>query len=214
MMEPQAPSAAAGLMKVSAVFQFFRAASEGNDLHLSSPDGATRLTTFQFPAAREDGLCLADYVAPLGAASSMTLALFVTTAGEGIRAHAEASREGRLPPLPCAAGARAGDGRGLRRAAPQPDPQPVGLSRRPRDHHARPLPGQLPRQALLVWLSRLPAAGGPAAALRSSCKPEEIGVQLTDGFMMDPEATVERWSSTTRRPPTSRWRTSPPAGPA
>ena len=51
------------------------------------------------------------------------------------------------------------------------------------------IPGSLPRQALFV---RLPGVSRPRlqAELFRLLRPEEIGVQLTEGFMMEPEASV------------------------
>ena len=49
--------------------------------------------------------------------------------------------------------------------------------------------GALPRQALQLRLSRLSGPRRPAA-LFEALRPEEIGVELTEGDMMDPEASV------------------------
>ena len=50
-----------------AVFKFFRAASEGETLHILTPDGARVLESFHFGRQTvNDGLCLADYTLPLG----------------------------------------------------------------------------------------------------------------------------------------------------
>src|SRR5207248_474608 len=77
-----------GAMKARAVYQFFRARGEGNDLLLLRPDGS-ELTRFTFPRQEgEDGLCLADYVG-----QDDSVCLFVTTAGEGIRARAELAKK-------------------------------------------------------------------------------------------------------------------------
>src|SRR3954470_7274051 len=65
-----------GAMKARAVYQFFRARGDGNDLLLLRPDGS-ELTRFTFPRQEgEDGLCLADYVG-----KDDSVCLFVTTAG-------------------------------------------------------------------------------------------------------------------------------------
>src|SRR6185437_4320202 len=89
MMDALRAECRAGLMSVKAAYRFFRAASEGNALHLYDANGA-KLTTFEFgrqPGA--EGLCLADYVKPASEGTDDTVALFVTTAGAGIRDAAE-----------------------------------------------------------------------------------------------------------------------------
>jgi len=73
-----------------AVFKFFRAASQGETLHILSPDGATVLESFTFGRQTvNEGLCLADYTLPLGDPRSDYVALFATTVGPGVRALAE-----------------------------------------------------------------------------------------------------------------------------
>ncbi|MEN9800699.1 MAG: hypothetical protein RL653_4396, partial [Pseudomonadota bacterium] len=80
-----------GEMKPRAVFQFFRAGSEGNCVQLFDGASGAPVVRFEFPRQpREGGLCLADLVAPLvGGEARDNLALFVVTAGEGIRERAE-----------------------------------------------------------------------------------------------------------------------------
>ena len=73
-----------------AVFKFFRAASEGETLHILSPDGVRVLESFHF--ARQtvnEGLCLADYTLPRDDARADYVCLFATTVGPGVRALAE-----------------------------------------------------------------------------------------------------------------------------
>jgi 5-methyltetrahydrofolate--homocysteine methyltransferase len=77
----------------SAVYKFFRAASEGETLHLYSPDGSRVLESFHFGRQSvNEGLCLADYTLPLGANGGQRsdyVCLFATTVGPGVRALAE-----------------------------------------------------------------------------------------------------------------------------
>jgi 5-methyltetrahydrofolate--homocysteine methyltransferase len=78
-----------GLLKPKAVYKFFLAASEGDDLVLSGPDGAEQA---RFRFLRQEGgerLCISDFTAPAGSESHDSVCLFVTTCGEGIRELAE-----------------------------------------------------------------------------------------------------------------------------
>jgi 5-methyltetrahydrofolate--homocysteine methyltransferase len=75
-----------------AVYKFFRAASEGETLHILSPDGARVLESFHFGRQTvNDGLCLADYTLPLSANGGRPdyVCMFATTIGPGVRALAE-----------------------------------------------------------------------------------------------------------------------------
>ena len=73
----------------AAVYKFFRAASEGETLHILSPDGATVLQSFHFGRQTvNEGLCLADYTLPRGDRPDY-VGMFATTIGPGVRALAE-----------------------------------------------------------------------------------------------------------------------------
>ena len=77
------------LLRPKAVYKFFMAGGEGNDLVLLNPD---RREAARFHFLRQkggDGLCLSDFVAPLDAEPPDTVCLFVTTCGDGVRELAE-----------------------------------------------------------------------------------------------------------------------------
>ncbi|HKE22397.1 MAG TPA: methionine synthase [Bryobacteraceae bacterium] len=81
---------AARFMKVKAVWQFFEAERDGNSIHLFAPGDAAPLHTFTFGRQhREGGLCLSDYVLDGAEGRRDHLAIFVVTAGECIRERAE-----------------------------------------------------------------------------------------------------------------------------
>ncbi len=182
----------AGAMKARAVFQFFRAGSEGDRVHLFDGRSGERLTVFEFPRQQKDGgVCLADFVAPLvDGRPRDNLALFVTTAGEGIRALADGLK------------AR---GDFLRMHGVQ------ALALETAEAYAELVHTQLrsmwgtPDRPDMTMIERFRAEysgkrysfGYPAcprledqAKLFAVLKPEEMGVQLTDGCMMEPEASV------------------------
>ena len=76
-------------ISASAVFKFFPCRADGQTLLIYSPDGATVLERFYFGRqSQREGLCLADYVLPRSAGddSAMDYAgMFVTTIGPGVR---------------------------------------------------------------------------------------------------------------------------------
>jgi len=182
----------AGLMKARGIWRFFEAVPEGNAIHLFDHPGASEPAhTFRFQRQRRpDGLSLADYVLPPRDGRRDHVALLVTGAGEGIRALSDlAKREGRyvfmhaLQALALeTAEAAAEHVHALIRAAwGFPDPPTMTMADRfvsryrgKRYSFGYPACPRLEDQEPLFRLLR----------------PERIGVQLTDGFMMDPEASV------------------------
>jgi 5-methyltetrahydrofolate--homocysteine methyltransferase len=173
-----------------ALYRFFAAASDGNTLRLAGPGGGE--TAFHFPRqSAGERLCLADYVQPSGEGSRPdSVALFLTTAGEGVRTRAEGlKKEGEY--LLChtlqalaveiAEGAAEWLHRKIRERWGFPDPPDLTMLDRlqARYRGKRYSPGypawpDLADQRLLF------------AALPG----DRIGVLLTEGFMMDPEASV------------------------
>jgi 5-methyltetrahydrofolate--homocysteine methyltransferase len=77
------------LLRPRAVYKFFNAAGDGNDLVLANPDRreAARFHFLRQPGPQ--GLCLADFVASADAEPPDTVCLFVTTCGDGVRALAD-----------------------------------------------------------------------------------------------------------------------------
>ncbi len=173
-------SEAATFMKIKAVWQFFVAEADGNSLKLPGH-------TFCFHRQRQpDGLCLADYVNP----PRDSIALFVVGAGTGIRERSEDYKA---------------KGEYLKSHALQAlaietaEAAAEWLHRRIREDWGIPDPADM------TMLDRFQARyrgkrysfGYPAcpsledqAGIWKLLRPEEIGVQLTEGFMMDPEASV------------------------
>jgi 5-methyltetrahydrofolate--homocysteine methyltransferase len=187
-----------GGMHVRVLWQFFEAEGEGNRLHLFAGRGASQpLETFTFPRQRKpDGLALSDFVLPPSRDGQGRLlerdhvALFVTTAGEGIRELAEDAKQ---------------KGEYLRSYALQAlalesaEAAAEWLHARLRGLWGFADTDALPRQSLFQarYRGKRYSFGYPAcpdleqqAGLFRLLKPEEIGVQLTEGFMMEPEASV------------------------
>ena len=160
---------AAGWIRARAIYRYFGASSEGNTLSVAVPGGGEACFTFPSQVAGER-LCLADFVHPhLNGATpqaSDSVAMFITTAGEGVRAKAEELKNaGRVPSLPRPPGARRGDRRGRRGVAAREASRGVGISGSARDDDARPVPGAISRQALQLRLPGLPRPRGSVDAL-------------------------------------------------
>ncbi|MGB6848365.1 MAG: homocysteine S-methyltransferase family protein, partial [Thermoanaerobaculia bacterium] len=79
-----------GAMKARAVWRFFPARVEGNRLTLIDPENGKPAAVWELPRqSGRDGLCLTDYVL----SDSDHLALFVTTAGNGVQSQVEEWKE-------------------------------------------------------------------------------------------------------------------------
>jgi 5-methyltetrahydrofolate--homocysteine methyltransferase len=182
---------AAKLLKVKAVWQFFEAEGDGNRIHLFAPGGKAPIHTFRFPRQRkEDGLDLADYVLPPKDGKRDHVALFVVGAGQGVRERAEAYKDAgeylkshalQAIALETAEGCAEWLHRRIREDWGFPDPQ--GMT--------------MPERLTAKYRGKRYSFGYPAcpnlddqAGIWALIQPDDIGVRLTEGMMMEPEASV------------------------
>ncbi|MDP4083153.1 MAG: methionine synthase [Bacillota bacterium] len=176
----------------SSVYQFFPAQSEGNKLFVFDPKETDRvLEVFDFPRQETAPyLCLADYVKSVDSGIKDFVGFFSVTAGKGIREKAEQLKEeGRF--LECHA---------LQALALETAEGFAELiHRRMRDGWGFPDPLHFTMQDRFAahYQGQRYSFGYPACPeiedqrkLFNLIHPEEIGVELTDGFMMEPEASV------------------------
>jgi len=186
---------AAEFMKVRAVWQFFEAEAHDGEISLFSPGAKAALHTFRFPRQRlGDFLCLSDYILPAietdGRRERDHVAIFVVSAGEGIRDRSERAKN---------------DGyyfksHGLQALAIETaEACAEWLHRRIREDWGFPDPPELTMAQRFTsrYRGKRYSFGYPAcpnledqAGIWKLLRPDEIGVQLTEGFMMDPEASV------------------------
>ncbi len=182
---------AAGFMKIRAVWQFFEAEAEGELLHLFAPGAKDLLHTFRFARQRKgDFLCLSDYVLPVRDGQRDHLALFVVSAGEGIRERAEKAKNEGYYFL----------SHGLHALAIETaEACAEWLHRRIREDWGFSDPPEMTMAQRFTsrYRGKRYSFGYPAcpnledqAGIWKLLKPQDIGVQLTEGFMMDPEASV------------------------
>jgi 5-methyltetrahydrofolate--homocysteine methyltransferase len=206
----------AGAMHARVVWQFFEAEPIGNEIHLfaAGPESSTSAARvgdfasasavrradspaaiFRFPRQRKpNGLALSDLVLPPQNQGRVIkrdhIALFATTAGEGIRELAEEAKK---------------KGEYLRSYALQAlaletaEAAAELTHARLRSLWGFPDPPEMSRQALFQarYRGKRYSFGYPAcpdlesqAGLFELLRPESVGIQLTEGFMMEPEASV------------------------
>jgi 5-methyltetrahydrofolate--homocysteine methyltransferase len=182
---------ARNFMKIGAVWQFFEAERQGNSIALFAPGSAAPVHTFHFQRQHVgDHLCLSDYILPAREGQRDHLALFVVTAGAGIR---EKSEEAKT----------AGKylySHGLQALALETaEACAEWLHRRIREDWGFPDPATttMAQRFTSRYRGKRYSFGYPAcpnledqAGIWSLLRPEEIGVHLTEGMMMDPEASV------------------------
>ena len=182
---------AAKFMKVKAVWRFLEAAAEGNKIHIFEPGADSAAHCFTFPRQRrEDGLCLSDYVMSSNNGVRDSIAAFVVTAGEGIRERAvEYKEQGeylkshgiQVLALETAEACAEWVHRRIREDWGFPDPPELTMKDRLKSNYRgrRYSPGYAACPDL-----------EDQSGIFSLLNPEDIGVSLTDGSMMEPEASV------------------------
>jgi 5-methyltetrahydrofolate--homocysteine methyltransferase len=176
-----------GLLHAHGVYRWFRARAAGETLTLLAADG-TPVGAFTFPRQPAgERLCLTDYVR--GDRDDF-VALFAVTCGAGVRERAAAwkargeylrSHALQALAIECAEATAEWLHARLRTLWGFPDPPELTMADKLKAHYrgirvsfGYPACPELADQATLWRL----------------LDPEEIGIALTEGFMMDPEASV------------------------
>lgn len=179
-------------IKPQGIYQFFPAQAEGNDILIYDPkDTSMVLERFSFP--RQDKapyLCLSDFLSSIDSGGMDYLGVFAVTAGQGIRAKATELKE---------------KGEYLTSYVLQALALESAEGFAERIHHIMRDAWGIPDSIDMTMKERLAARyqgmrfslGYPACPnLEDQTKifrlihPEEIGIELTEGYMMDPEASV------------------------
>jgi 5-methyltetrahydrofolate--homocysteine methyltransferase len=182
---------AAKFMKVKAVWQFFEVERHGNSINLFEPDKTNPIHTFKFGRQpRADGLCLSDYILPAKDGKRDHMAIFVVTAGAGIR---ERSEEMKVRGEYFLA-------HGLQALAIETaEGCAEWLHRRIREDWGIADPPEMTMHERFTsrYTGKRYSFGYPACpnlddqqGIWKLLTPDDIGVNLTEGMMMEPEASV------------------------
>jgi 5-methyltetrahydrofolate--homocysteine methyltransferase len=182
---------ARGVMTPRAVYRFYPAQSEGDTIFLYGP-GHDVVETFTFPRqSTGDGLSLADFVAPRSTGVTDYVALFAVTCGDGVRALAEHWKaEGRfldshVVQALAIEGAEAFAElfhQRLRAMWGFPDPPEMTMQERFKARYRG--------VRVSFGYPACPRLEDQEKLFRLLGVEEAIGVRLTEGYMMDPEASV------------------------
>jgi len=174
----------------SAVYQFFKASAEGNSIAFHNNENK-KMTTFTFPRQKKsEGLCLSDFVSPSTQPLQDNIALFVVSVGKNIKEkieelklaghylHSHILASMALELAEAFAELLHEKIRGMWKLE---DPKNMTMT----DKH------------LAKYQGKRYSFGYPACpiiedqkTLFELLKPEELGINLTEGFMMEPEASV------------------------
>ncbi len=181
-----------GLMTPRAVYRFYAAQADGDSVVLVERPGGPEIARFDFPRQSDrDRLCLADWFAPKSSGRTDYLAAFVVTCGSGVRDRAEAWKEAgeylksyalQALAIESAEGFAEFLHRKIRAMWGFPDPPELS----PKDIF------QARYRGLRVSFGypACPDLEDQAALWRLLEPQRRIGVELTDGYMMEPEASV------------------------
>ncbi len=181
-----------GIIRAQGMYRFFPAQSDGETVLVYDPaDTGKILESFQFPRQEvEPYLCLADYLKPVESGVMDTVGFLTVTTGRGVRELAEEWK---------------GSGDYLRSHALQATALELAEAFAERIHQMMRDVWGYPDPADMTMKQRFGARyqgirvsfGYPACPnledqeqLFRLMKPEDIGVELTEGCMMDPEASV------------------------
>ncbi|MDG5787829.1 methionine synthase [Evansella sp. AB-P1] len=181
-----------GNISLNGMYQFFPAQADNNDILIYDPaDEKTVIKRFSFPRQqKEPYLTLGDFLRPVSSGEMDYVGFLSVTAGKGIREQAQKMKE-------------AGDY--LRSHALQALALELAEGLAEYVHHLMRDQWGIPDSADFTMQDRFSAKyqgvrvsyGYPAcpnledqAKLFQLIHPEDIGVQLTEGFMMEPEASV------------------------
>lgn len=181
-----------GIIKPHGMYRFFPAQADGNDILVYDPNDTSKvLERFSFPRQEvEPYLCLADFLKPVESGVMDYVGFLVVTAGHGVRELSSKWKD-------------AGDY--LRSHALQATALELAEAFAERIHHIMRDVWGYPDPAEMTMKQRFGARyqgirvsfGYPACPnlddqqqLFRLMQPEDIGVELTEGSMMDPEASV------------------------
>ena len=175
----------------SGMYQFYKAQADGDDVVLYAEDGTTEIQRFTFPRqSKAPFMCLADFLKTKESGEMDYVALMVVTAGHGVSDQARELKEAgkfleshalQATALELAEGFAERIHQEIRDQWGFPD----GVDFTMRDRFAAKYQGQR-------FSFGYPACPNleDQEKLFATLKPEDIGVHLTEGFMMEPEASV------------------------
>jgi 5-methyltetrahydrofolate--homocysteine methyltransferase len=179
-------------IQAKAVFRFFPCQSDGQTLLIYGPDGSTVLERFYFGRqSQREGLCLADYISPRDSGQLDYAAMFVTTIGPGVRELANRWREEGQFLNSHALQALALEGaEAFAELLHQQMRQMWGFGDAPETTYQDLFRAQYLGRRFSFGYPACPRLEDQEQLFRLLDVTNAIGVELTEGHMMDPEGSV------------------------
>lgn len=180
------------LIQLSAIYQFFPAESEGTQIKIYHPDNPKQLLeVFDFPRQnKKPFLCLSDYVKDKSSLEQDYVGFMIVTAGKGIKNKAdEWKNNGEYLKSHLIQALALESAEGFAERVHQLMRDWWGIH--------DPIDMKMKDRFSAKYIGQRYSFGYPACPnledqekLFRLLKPEDIGIKLTEGFMMEPEATV------------------------
>jgi 5-methyltetrahydrofolate--homocysteine methyltransferase len=179
-------------IQAKGVFRFFPCQADGQTLLIYGPDGKTVLERFYFGRqSQREGLCLADYVLPRESARLDYAAMFTTTIGPGVRELANRWREEGQFLNSHALQALALEGaEAFAELLHQQMRQMWGFGDAPETTYQDLFRAQYLGRRFSFGYPACPRLEDQEQLFRLLDVTNAIGVELTEGHMMDPEGSV------------------------
>lgn len=176
----------------SAVFKFFPCQSDGESLLVYGPDGKAVLERFYFGRQSDrEGLCLADYAMPKDSGKLDYVAMFTTSIGPGVRALAEQwMAEGKFLNSHILQALALEGAEAFAELLHQQIRQMWGFGDPARISHPDLFRTQYRGKRYSFGYPACPRLEDQEQLFRLLNVTENIGVELTEGHMMDPEGSV------------------------
>ena len=176
----------------NAVFKFFPCNSEGQWTLIYGPDGETVLERFYFGRqSQRDGLCLSDYIPPRSAGRKEYVAMFVTSIGLGVRDLAERWKaEGQFLNSHILQALALEGAEAFAELLHQQIRQMWGFGDPQDITHQDLFRTQYRGRRYSFGYPACPRLEDQEQLFRLLNVTDNIGVELTEGFMMDPESAV------------------------
>ena len=181
-----------------AVFKFFPCRSDGQWLIVYDSDAETQLERFYFGRQSDkDGLCLADYARPVGDGPADYLAMFITTIGPGVRDLSERWKDGgryldshTLQALAIESAEAFAELLHKRIRSMWNIGEPSGLKVNGEEELRELFRANYRGKRFSFGYPACPRLEDQEKLFSLLGVTENIGVELTDGYMMDPEGSV------------------------
>jgi 5-methyltetrahydrofolate--homocysteine methyltransferase len=188
----QHDTVAQSLLRPRAVYRFFRAVGEGNDLVLLDPAARREEGRFNFLRQRgEPFRCLSDFVRPLEQGEPDSVALFVVTAGHGVMDQArEWKEEGAYLRSHAFQALALETAEAFAEWLHQRLREMWGFSDPPELTMAERFKAKYQGVRVSFGYPACPRLEDQEQLFRLLDVESRIGVSLTEGYMMDPEASV------------------------